>query len=61
MPHTVSPRPLTAEPGFNPRPVNAGFMVDKVALRYFQRIGLFPFYPVSVIQTMRHSHSFVYH
>jgi len=61
MPHTVSPRPLTAEPWFNPRPVNAGFMVDKVALRHFHRIGLFPFPPVSVIQTMRDAHLFVYH
>ena len=34
VPHTVSPRPLTAESGFNPRPTNTGFMVDKVALRH---------------------------
>jgi hypothetical protein len=39
MAQAVSRRPLTAGPGFDPRPVHVGFVVDKVALgQVFPRV-----------------------
>jgi hypothetical protein len=50
MPHTVSRRPLTAEPGFNPHASQFGIYGGQIGIKIcFLRIGLFQFSPVSVI------------
>jgi hypothetical protein len=54
--------PSPQNPGSTPRPSQCGIYGGQRSIKTcFIRIGLFPFSPVSVIQKMRHAHSFVYH
>jgi hypothetical protein len=62
MPHTVSRRPLTAEPGFNHQASQYGIYGGQNGIKTcFLRISLFPVSPVSVIQPVRQAYSSVYH
>lgn len=57
--HVFSAHFSPRRPGFNPRPVHAGRMVDEVTLD-----ALFSEYcsiPVGIISPMPHSHPFIYH
>jgi hypothetical protein len=46
------------KPGFNPRPVNVGFVVVKVAQGQFsEHFG----FAISIIPLVFHAHSFIYH
>ena len=61
--HTISPIILTVIYNweyyvFNPRPVHARFLVDKVALAQFFSNKLSS--PVSIILLLLHAHSFIY-